>query len=595
MKIFRKILVTSLCLGTSFMGISVSAQDQKALFGELHMHTSWSFDAYIFKVRASPADAYNFAKGGPLTHPLGKTYQLTRPLDFLAVTDHAVYLGVMAKMADKNHPYSKVPLAARLLNPDQTIMMEGFHELAHSLRTGEAIKEISDINIQRDTWGEMIKAANDAYEPGKFTSLIGFEWTSTPDGENLHRNIIFKGDSAPLPFSVLQSTNPEDLWTWMDHVRAQGHDLLAIPHNSNLSDGRMFERQDSSGRPFTAEYASQRMRNEPLVEVTQVKGTSETHPMLSPNDEFADFELLTTRIASKIPLTGHAGSYVRDAYRTGLEFQDTQGFNPYQFGLIGSTDSHTGISPIEENNYSGKIGVVDGSASQRLLVPSNMMDNRQFSASGLAAVWATENTREAIYGALERKETWATSGPRISLRFFAGFDMTGIDPAAKGWVDKAYRQGVPMGGALKALSGDKAPTFVIWAMKDPEGAKLDRIQIIKGWPEEGVSQEKIYDVAWSAERTPDPETGALPPVARLIDCKTLQTSQKTGAVQLQVIWQDPDFNAAENAFYYVRVLEVPTARWNMYDARELAIENPADLPETIQERAYSSPIWYHKW
>jgi Protein of unknown function (DUF3604) len=407
----------------------------------------------------------------------------------------------------------------------------------------------------------------------------------------MHRNVIFKGDTAPLPFTRIDSLDPEDLWNWMDDIRADGHEVLAIPHNSNKSDGRMFERETSKDTPFTKEYAAQRNRNEPLVEVTQVKGTSETHPMLSPNDEFADFEIDGMRVASPIKITKFAGGYVRDAYRTGIEFQDTLGFNPYRFGLIGSSDSHTGIVPVNEYDYSGKVGNADGTPEVRINMRRDLMD---FGASGLAGVWAEENTRDSIYEALRRKETWATTGPRIKVRFFGGFDMKDVVPGDEGWVAAAYAKGVSMGGALNGSNSSKSPTFAVWAIKDVESGNLDRIQIVKGWSENGKSQEQVYDAIWSNGRVKDPATGKLPAIGNTVDLKTATYTNSIGAVELMGTWTDPDFNAEQNAFYYVRVLEIPTPRWNLYDEVKLGKPFPEDLARTIQERAFTSPIWYDR-
>ncbi len=583
-------LVVSAILLLSAENALGEGKDRTALFGELHIHTKWSFDAYLFSTRATPDDAYEFAKGKPLKHPLGQTYQLSRPLDFMAVTDHAFYLGVMAKMGDPKHALSKHPLAAKINSPDPRVMATAFGDIIRASRLKRPIEGLENPAIRRETWDEIIASANRHYEPGEFTTFIAYEWTSTPDGQNLHRNVIFRGNTAPVPFGRTDSDKPEDLWAWMDEIRSAGHEALAIPHNSNLSDGRMFEQEDSSDRPFTAQYAATRLRNEPLVEVTQVKGTSETHPLLSPNDEFADFELVEQRVASKTRITMFKGGYVREALKTGLEFQDRQGFNPYQFGLVAATDSHTGIVPAEENNYSGKVGSRDGSPVQRLQRPSSTMDLRYFSASGLAGVWAEKNTRESIYDSMRRKETWGTSGPRIQVRFFGGFDLNAVTPGEDGWVDEAYHAGVSMGGELG--HSEVAPTFAVWAVKDVEGANLDRIQIVKGWSSGGNSHEHVYDVVWSGKRQPDLKTGKVPAVGSTIDMETLEYTNTIGAVQLQGKWTDPQFDAKLNAFYYVRVLEIPTPRWSMFDAKTLGIPHPADLKKTLQERAYTSPIWY---
>ena len=567
---------------------------RKPLFGETHIHTVWSFDAYLFNTRATPDDAYDFAKGKPLKHPLGQIYQLSRPLDFMAVTDHGFYLGAFAKMKDKSHPLSRNRLAAKVNHPDPDVMATAFVDLIVAARMGRPpIDPKIAKEVEAETWAQVVESANRHYEPGKFTTFVAYEYTASPNGQNLHRNVIFKADTAPPPFTRNDSQNPEDLWSWMDTVREDGMDLLAIPHNSNLSDGLMFERQMFEGQPFTADYAAKRMRNEPLVEVTQVKGTSETHPALSPNDEFADFELVEQRVASNIAVTKFAGSYVRDAYRAGLEFQDKQKFNPYRFGLIAASDSHTCIVPVEEDSYSGKVGSRDGSPVRRLQTPSQTMDMRKFSASGLAGVWAEQNDRDSIFDAMRRKETWGTSGPRIIVRLFGGFDMGGIKPGEDGWVKAAYESGVSMGGELKAADGNgKAPTFAFWALKDSESANLDRIQIVKGWSVNGESQEKVYDVSWSGGRSIDPSTGKLPAVGNTVNMDTLEYTNSIGSVELSGTWTDPDFVAEQNAFYYLRAIEIPTPRWSMFDAKALGIPHPEDLHAVIQERAYTSPIWY---
>jgi hypothetical protein len=589
MKTVRVAMAVAVMMGLS--NVSTAQSDTKALFGELHMHTAWSFDAYLFNTRATPDDAYNFAKGKPLKHPLGQTYQLTRPLDFMAVTDHGMFLGAFAKMADPNHPLSKLPIAEKVNSPDPNVMASAFGDIIGGRNPGQAAK-LASREVLTETWDEIVASANRHNDPGTFTALIGYEWTSTPNGQNLHRNVIFRGNDAPPPFTRIQSDVPEDLWAWMDGIRKEGHTVLAIPHNSNLSDGRMFERETSRDTPFTQEYADTRNRNEPLVEVTQVKGTSEAHPALSPNDEFADFEIMEMYVATPVPVTKFAGSYVREAYKTGLEFQEKEGFNPYRFGLVAASDSHTGIVPVDEGNFSGKVGSRDGSAKNRIQTPAGRTRFKFFGASGLAAVWAPENTREGVYDALERKETWGTSGPRIKVRFFGGYDMGNVDPTKDGWIDAAYAGGIPMGGSLQAKRNGDAPTFAVWAMKDAESANLDRIQIVKGWNEDGKSKEQVHDVAWAGKRKMDPKTGKVPAIKNTVNLETLEYENSVGSVELMGTWKDPNFNPNQNAFYYVRVLEIPTPRWSMFDAKELGIPNPENTAKTIQERAYTSPIWY---
>ena len=576
---------------TAVTSVPVLADDKKALFGELHIHTSWSMDAYIFNVRTSPDEAYRFAKGESYTTNLGHTYQMSRPLDFMAVTDHAVYMGAFKNMADPEHPFSKLDYAKLVTSGKREDMIKAFAPVRNSLRSGVPITNLDDPGNKKKTWDRMVEAANRHNDPGRFTTLIGYEWTASIDGGNMHRNVLFAGDSAPTPFTALQSRQPEDLWAWMDAQRANGHRLMAIPHNSNVSAGLMFDRKDTDGNALTADYAATRMRNELLVEVTQKKGTSETHPSLSPNDEFADFELVEQWIASNKPLTLFKGGYARDAWRTGLEFQDKSNFNPYRFGLIGSSDSHTGMVAGKERSFE-RIST-DRSPETRMATETVVgMDGRKFGGSGLAGVWAAENTRGSVYGALASKETWATTGPRIRLRMYGGWDLSDVDPTTKDWAGTAAASGVPMGGELNSSDANGAPTFVVWALKDVEGANLDRVQIIKGWSQNGTSHERVYDVALSGDRTVDPDTGKAAPVGNSVNLETLEYTNDIGATQLSAIWTDPEFDASRNAFYYARVLEIPIPRWSTYDAKELGISVPKDLPATIQERAFGSPIWY---
>ena len=565
--------------------------ERKALFGELHMHTWWSTDAYSMSTRATPDDAYEFAKGKPKKHPNGQTYQNSRPLDFMAVTDHSEFMGISARMDDPEHPMSKLPIARRINSGDRDQSRKALGELYAAARSGTPMEGVDTPEVRREVWDLVIASANRHYDPGTFTTFVAYEWSAGNKGRNLHRNVIFKGNTAPTPFSGVDSSKPEDLWVWMDRVREEGHSVLAIPHNMNASDGIGFDRVNSMGNPLTPEYAATRNRNEPLVEVTQKKGTSETHPALSPNDEFADFELFEQYVAQDTPITNFKGSYVRYAYRTGLEFQDMQAFNPYRFGLVGASDSHTGISPIEENNYSG-VSTSLAPPKQAARGQLGSARGRRVGSSGLAGVWSEENTRESIFETLRRKETWGTTGTRIQVRFFGGFDMAGVRPGEAGWVEAAYEKGVPMGGELKAANAVGAPTFALWAIKDPESANLDRIQVVKGWSKDGVSQERVYDALWSGNRTKDPQTGKLPAVGNTVDLEALEYTNSIGAVELKGVWTDPDFKADQNAFYYVRVLEIPTPRWSMFAAKEAGIPHPPEFSKTIQERAYTSPIRY---
>lgn len=568
----------------------------RPLFGDLHMHTSFSFDAFTFKTTATPDDAYSFAEGNALAHPAGGVYKLDRPLDFLAVTDHAEFMGVTRAFSDPNNPLSKLEIAAEVTAKDPKVAAAGFQRLAMALREGKMETLLGPREnaqaVVTDAWRRVVDAANRHYKPGKFTTLIGYEFTGTSEGRNLHRNVIYRNASAPLPFSTVQSRDPADLWVFLDKVRGQGYSVMAIPHNSNASDGVMFGRADYNGKPFNAAYAALRARNEPIVEITQVKGTSETHPAISPNDEFADFEILPTYIASPKKVTKFEGGYVRDAIAEGLALQDGDGFNPYRYGFIGSTDSHTAQSPVREDNYWGKVGVLDGTAQARLdCTYCTGSDYRNFSASGLAVVWAPENTREAVFDALARKETYATTGPRMQVRFFGGWDFGTATPGKGNWVEQGYARGVPMGGTLPAGAKGR-PSFMVWAMKDPESANLDRIQIVKVWTSGGKKFEKIFDVALSGGRKVDPRTGKAPPVGNTVNVAQASYTNTIGAATLSTRWTDPEFDPGKLAAYYVRVLEIPTPRWSTYDAKKLHRAPLKDWPVAIQERAFSSPIYY---
>jgi hypothetical protein len=572
---------------------------KNAYFGDLHIHTRYSFDAFIFQTRASPDDAYRYAKGEPLMHPAGYSIKLQGPpLDFMAVTDHAEYMGIVQAIADPNHVLSKLPIAERIRDSSRWAIWSAFREIGSDIYYGVPDKDIYKLGIMRSTWQRVIESANRHYQPGKFTTLIGYEFTSSP-GYTLHRNVIFKSDKTPdLPFSSLMSQDPEDLWDWLDEQRENGIVALAIPHNSNLSNGNAFNYEQStwSGDPFDRDYADQRMRNEPLVEVTQVKGTSETHPLLSPNDEWANFEIHQKKGSPKV-----SGSYVREAYLTGLTLQETKGFNPYRFGLIGSSDTHNAGAGYSESNYYSKIGVVDGTPERRGSVPRSNKKSwdtyradpatAKWGASGLAGVWAEENTRESIFNALRRKETFATSGPRIRVRFFAGFDYEPSIIDDHDLVAKAYQRGVPMGGNLKAR-GKHAPHFLVWAIRDPNSNRLQRLQMIKGWVQDGKAHERVFDVACSDGLAPDPNTHRCPDNGAKVDLTDCSSSADKGDAELRTIWNDPTFTPGQRAIYYVRVLENPTCRWSTWDAIRAKVPPNPNLKKTIQERAWTSPIWY---
>jgi hypothetical protein len=570
---------------------------RNAYFGDLHVHTSYSHDAFVLGNRTSPDDAYRFAKGEAISHPMGFEIQLAGgPLDFQAVTDHGEYLGLTMAMLDPESELSRhelVELITRPKNPRER--MQAFGALSR-LRD----PEVRDLDVIRSAWQDIIDAANRHNEPGSFTTLIGYEYTSAPDASNLHRNVIFRGSTAPeIPFSSVDSYNPEELWVWMDRQRAEGMDAIAIPHNSNGSKGQMFSLTTFDGEPLDGGYAEARMRNEPIVEVTQVKGTSEVHPLMSPNDEWADFEIYAYTIGVQTP-SEPRGSYAREAYLNGLDLEEAQGFNPFRFGLIGSTDTHNSGGTPEEFNYHAKAGFADGTPERRKSVPPSEeflefdfetpYSFQLWGASGLAAVWAEENTREAIFDAMRRKETFATSGPRIRLRFFGGFgygEGLASDPEM---IATAYDGGVPMGGDL--AGGDGPPSFLIWATRDPNSAPLQRVQVIKGWIDGGAAVEKIFDVVCSDGLEPDPETRRCPDNGAQVDLSDCSYSQDLGAAELATVWTDPEFTPGSRAFYYARVLENPKCRWSTWDALRVGVAPREDIPATIQDRAWSSPIWY---
>ncbi len=575
----------------------VSNPDRNAYFGDLHVHTRYSFDAFIFGTRTDPDDAYRFAKGETIAHPAGFNMQLRAPLDFQAVTDHAAYLGMLPEMNDPStragqHPASKIVQTATTTEGRRA----AFLELGSYFRGGGG-GDLLDLDVVRSAWNSIIDAAQRHNDPGTFTTFIGYEFTSAGEQrENLHRNVIFKGsEAAALPFSRLDSINPENLWHWMDGLRERGIESLAIPHNSNGSNGKMFEMTDWEGNPIDADYADLRMRNEPLVEVTQVKGTSETHPALSPNDEWADFEIFPYRIATTLPSQA-PGSYVRDAYLRGLRLEATNGANPYRFGMVGASDTHVSAGSFSEFNYWSKVGMLDYKADLRGSVPNDeggaYSDTyyRLWGASGLTGVWAESNTREALFEALRRKETFATSGPRIQVRFFAGYGVDGsmINEAGIG---QLYASATVMGGDLPAR-GDSAPTFIVWALRDPLGAPLERAQIVKGWVQDGETFEQVFDVACSDDGEVDPVTHRCPDNGARVDLGDCSISADAGAAELRSAWQDPAFDAGQNAFYYVRVLENPTCRWSTWDALRADIAPRQGLATTLQERAWTSPIWF---
>ena len=573
---------------------------RNAYFGDLHTHTNFSYDAFLNGTRATPDDAYRYAKGGALTHPAGFEIQLDAPLDFYAVTDHASFLGMLPAVMDPEQDVSH-PVAGLVSDFVNGVVTGDARTRARrdirAYTLGQS-EPPHDADVVRSAWRETVEAAENHYEPGRFTTFVGYEFTGSPENQNLHRNVIFRGSAVPeLPFSRLDSFNPEELWAWMDRNREAGIEALAIPHNSNGSNGLMFRLATYAGDPLDAAYADTRNRNEPLVEITQTKGTSDTHPALSPNDEWADFEIWSYRIGGGTTPSQPDGSYVRQAYLNGLRLEEESGFNPFRFGLVGATDNHAGSGPGSESGFFTAGGAPQVGSSIPFDPPR--ADGRLYSASplgalrgasGLTGVWAEENTREAIFDAFRRKETFATTGPRMRMRFFAGYDYPDDLTDDPDLLAEAYAGGVAMGGEL-AAPGDRVPRFLVWASRDPSSAPLQRLQVVKGWVDGGEARERVYDVACSDGLAVDEATHRCPDNGASVDLADCSISEDVGAAELRTLWADPDFDAAQRAIYYVRVLENPSCRWSTWDAVRAGVEPRPDLPATIQERAWSSPIW----
>lgn len=594
-------LVGAVFGGVASVSLVAMGANTQLYWGDTHLHTSYSFDAFTLgNASADPDTAYRFAKGLPVIHPGHKArVQIDRPLDFLVVSDHAEGLGAIAQLAAGNPIMLENERGRRwrqMLNEGKT--NETFGEIVALGTTNPAdIAFLNDQRIFRAAWDEITETADRHNDPGVFTAFIGWEWTSTPGGMNLHRIVVNSGDSETatkyLPFSQNDSGKPEDLWRWLaDTSKALNTDFLTIGHNSNLSNGRFFATVDEDGAAIDAEYASSRQEWEPLIEVTQYKGDSETHPALSPDDEFADFERYGKRLDGG-PLEHVAGSYARPALIRGLQIDAEVGVNPFKFGMIGATDSHTGLSAAEEDNFLGKYAndsTPDSKGDET--VPGSV--GWDASAMGFAGVWATENTRQGIFDAFKRREVFATTGPRIQLRFFGGWDYTESDAESVDFAGVGYSKGVPMGGDLVAAGPGQSPRFLIAAAKDPEGANLDRVQVIKGWVDaDGSPREQIYDVAWSGNRDIAP-SGRLQPVGNTVSLETGEYKNSIGTASLTTVWEDPDFDPSLRAMYYLRVLEIPTPRHTLFDtiALQQAPDTAGGHASIIQERAYSSPIWY---
>ncbi len=576
---------------------------KQVYYGDLHVHTGWSLDAFAFGVRVGPEDAYRFARGGEIDHVSGAKAKLVGPpLDFIAVTEHANYLGVATQATTPGSEGRKLPLLADLIGDDAAKSGAAMATIFANLSADTRMAELDRSDWAQSTWQELIRLADRHTVPGEFTAFVGYEYTPMPDGQNLHRNVIFRGSDVPVrPFSDLDSKNPEDLWDWMDAARASGSDVLAIPHNSNGSNGLMFERIDSAGQPFDARYAEQRRRNEPLAEVYQIKGQSEAHPELSPDDEWAGFEMLEGLLGRPAVKSRPRGSYVRRALMDGLELEAAGLPNPYRLGLIGSSDGHNATSPTEEDNFTGKLGTLDGTPEARLqlgegnasgLEVGSTRAGSPFGAAGLAGVWSHSNTREDLFDALKAREVFATTGPRIAVRMFGGFDLAPVD-LASGLAAAGYERGVAMGGVVPAKPGETRPVvFLIEATQDPREAPLERLQLVKAWVgPDGQAREKVYDVACAGGAAPDPATRRCANEPRPPDLSTCRIAPGRGAAQLSAALEAPDYQQGERSLYYARVLQVPTCRWSTWDAIRLGIERLPDAVPWLQERAVTSPIW----
>lgn len=582
-------------------------------WGDLHLHTNNSPDAYLLGTRTiSPDDAYRFAQGTELISSSGVPAKLRRPLDFLAVADHAEFLGVYPRLQRRDPAVLNWDLGRRWADymadgNFQAIFKEFAQALISSLRhlLGDVQPRPPEA-LQRVIWKDVIAAADRNNRPGVFTAFPAYEWSSTPNGNNLHRVVIFREGAGladqTIPLSSLDSENPEDLWRRLDqYEQMSGGKVLAIPHNGNLSNGLLFAPKKFDGSDIDLAYARTRARWEPLAEVTQSKGDSEAHPLLSPTDEFADFEKWdTANIMQSTPKEQWMlkYEYLRPALGEGLRQQQRLGVNPFKLGMIGSSDIHTGLSTTEEDNFFGKFPTSEPHADRTARPMSSGAERNYFwdwqlGASGLAAVWAKENTRAALFDAMRRREVYGTTGSRIMLRFFGGWSYKQSDVLRPDYAAIGYRNGVPMGGDLTSAPKGQSPRFMVLASRDPDEANLDRIQIIKGWVDsKGDTHEKIYDVALSDGRKVNPKTGKAPPVGSTVNIADASYTNSIGDPLLATVWTDPDFDPAIKAFYYVRVLEIPKPRWTAYDAKFFNKKMPANVTMTVQDRAYSSPIWY---
>ena len=584
----------------------------RVYFGDTHLHTSYSTDAGMIGNTLGPEEAYRFARGEEVKSSTGQPVKLGRPLDFLVVADHSENLGLAPALLEGNpellkHPWGKM-MSELIKKGDIASATKAYDEwLGFLNKRVDPLKE--QTALPAEMWKRVTAAAEKYNEPGRFTAFIGFEWTAMPDGANMHRNVIYRDGKAKadqvVTISQFDTDDAEKLWEWMAaYEKKTGGKLLAIPHGGNLSNGLMFDDVTfAAKKPIDRDFATRRMRWEPLYEVTQIKGDAETHPLLSTRDEFAKFERWDRGSFGPVPKTPDMlpREYARESYKRGLAYEAKLGVNPFKFGMVGSTDAHNSIASTEESNFFGKVVVLEPSADPirfdeviggRPGPDKAKMYARETSASGLAAVWSRENTREALWDAMARKEVYATTGTRMQVRVFGGFDFNANDLERSDFAEAGYARGVPMGGDLKAAPAGKVPSFLIRALRDADGANLDRVQVVKGWLDTaGKTQEKVYDVAWAGVRKPGKD-GKLPAVGNTVNVKEASYTNAIGAPYLTAHWKDAAFDARQRAFYYVRVLEIPTPRWTTFDAKIFGVKLPTDVPASIQERAYTTPIWY---
>jgi hypothetical protein len=584
-------------------------------WGDTHLHTSFSPDASLTgNVLLGPAEAYEFARGETITAHNGLKARLDRPLDFLVVSDHSEYMGFIPLVRDGKSEALNTEWGAYL---SKEIKKGGDAAYAAAVKfISEAfvdggVAELKTESLRQPPWKHVTAAADAANTPGAFTAFIGYEWTSHPGGDNLHRVVIFRDDATRadqvLPFSALDSEDPEDLWKYLESYESKtGGQIFAIAHNGNVSNGQMFSESTRKGQPLSKAYAEQRSKWEPLFEITQIKGDGESHPLLSPTDEFADYETWDKgNLLGALPKSGKTlemlrHEYGREALKLGMKLDKKLGANPFKFGLIGSTDAHTSLASADSDNFWGKLTLLEPSEYRwdHVVIESLTDPNRttwgwEQVASGYAGVWATENTREALFDAMRRRETYATTGPRMTIRFFGGWNFTDADTLAGDVAVVGYAKGVPMGGDLPSGSRSNAPNFLIATLKDPMGANLDRVQIIKGWVDtSGETQERIYDVAVSNDRSIGADGRARDKVGNTVNVAEASYTNSIGATQFVTLWQDPDFDPKLRAFYYLRVIEIPTPRWSAYDQKAFGVDMEPRVPMTTQERAYTSPIWY---